>query len=49
MYVVDTCAPPVLGLKACLEFGLIHLVMSVYKALEPNIMDEFADVFSGIG
>ena len=41
-----TCAPPVL---ACLEFGLIHLVMSVSKALETNIIDKFADVFSWIG
>lgn len=49
MHVDDTTAPPVLGLKACLDFGLIQLVMSVSQTPGTNIMDEFLDIFSGIG
>lgn len=40
-------APPVLGLKACLDFRLIKLILS--GAPEVSILDEFADVFTGIG
>lgn len=47
--VVDTPAPSVLWLQECLDFGLIKLILSVSGAPEVSIMDEFADVFKGIG
>ncbi|XP_041867384.1 uncharacterized protein K02A2.6-like [Melanotaenia boesemani] len=44
--IVKTAAPPILGLRACLDLNLVKLVMSV----EPtSVMEEFADVFKGIG
>lgn len=49
VHVVDTNAPPVLGLKACLDFKLIKLIMSVSNTPCMSIMDEFSDVFTGIG
>lgn len=49
VHVVDTNAPPVLGLKACLDFKLIKLIMSVSNTPGMNIMHEFSDVFTGIG
>ena len=49
MHVVDTRAPPVLGLKACLDFGLIKLILSVSDTPDMSILDEFVDVFTGIG
>ena len=48
-HIVDTHAPPVLGLKACLDFGLIKLILSVSTTQEVSVMEEFADVFKGIG
>lgn len=49
-YVVDTIAPPVIGLKGCIDFGLINLVLSVSeKHMEVPVLKEFADVFKGIG
>lgn len=42
-------SPPVLGLKAYLAFGLIKLILSVSGTPEAHIMDEFADIFTGIG
>ena len=49
VHVVDTHAPPVLGLKACIEFGLIKLILSVSSSSGIPILEEFADVFTGIG
>lgn len=49
VHIVDTLAPPVLGLKACLDFELIKLILSVHSSPETSVMDEFADVFTGIG
>ena len=44
--IVNTAAPPILGLRACLDLNLVKLVMSV----EPtSIPEEFTDVFKGIG
>ena len=49
-YVVDTRAPTVLGIKACLDMDLIKLVLSVTAPVETgNVLEEFADVFTGIG
>lgn len=49
-YVVDTYAPPVIGLKGCIDFGLIKLVLSVSETqMEVPILKEFADAFKGIG
>ncbi|KAL1268833.1 hypothetical protein QQF64_034196 [Cirrhinus molitorella] len=50
-YVVDTQAPPILGLKACLEMDMIKLVLSVQTSVKQNedLFSEFADVFEGIG
>jgi hypothetical protein len=49
-YIVNTQAPPVLGLKACLDLDLIKLVLSV-NALkdDKSILKDYADVFDGIG
>lgn len=49
-YIVNTQAPPVLGLKACLDLDLIKLVLSVNALKEDkSIMEEYPDVFDGIG
>lgn len=49
-YIVNTQAPPVLGLKACLDLDLIKLVLSVNALKEDkSVMEEYADVFDGIG
>lgn len=50
-YVVDTQAPPILGLKASLEMDLIKLVLSVQTDTRQSddLLSEFADVFEGIG
>ncbi len=48
-YVVDTNAPPVLGLKGCIDFGS-KMVLSVTETqTEVPVLEEFADVFKGIG
>uniref|UniRef100_A0A1A8L2U7 Gypsy retrotransposon integrase-like protein 1 n=1 Tax=Nothobranchius pienaari TaxID=704102 RepID=A0A1A8L2U7_9TELE len=44
--IVETAAPPILGLRACLDLNLVKLVMSVQIT---GVMEEFADVFKGIG
>lgn len=49
-YIVDTSAPPVIGLMGCIDFGLIKLVLSTTETqTEVQAMEEFADVFKGIG
>lgn len=49
-YIVNMQALPVLGLKACLDLDLIKLVLSVNALKEDkSIMEEYADVFDGIG
>lgn len=49
-YLVDTNAPTVIGLKGCIDFGLIKLVLSVTETQkEVPILKEYADVFKGIG
>ncbi|RXN11580.1 Retrovirus-related Pol poly from transposon [Labeo rohita] len=49
-YIVNTQAPPVLGLKACLDLDLIKLVLSVNALKEDkSIMEEYPDVSDGIG
>lgn len=49
-YIVDTQAPPVLGLQACLYMDLIKLVLSVTAPIDKQtIMEEYRDVFKGIG
>ena len=49
LYVVQTSAPPVLGLKACTDMGLIKVILSVDKDKPTNFLEEFNDVFSGLG
>ena len=49
LYVVQTSAPPVLGLKACTDMGLIKVIPSVDKDKPTNILEEFKDVFSHLG
>lgn len=44
VHVVDIFAPPVLGLKACLDFRLIKLILSVTDTSDTSILNEFADV-----
>lgn len=42
--VVDTSAPPVIGLKGCINFGLIKLVLSVTETkTKAPVLEEFAD------
>lgn len=50
-FIVDTQSPPVLGLKACLDLDMIKLVLSVSSPEKDSesIVDEFTDVFTGIG
>lgn len=57
-HVVETTSPPILGMRACLDFGLIKLVYScnldtTQDKSEPlvasQVMVEFSEVFEGIG
>ncbi|RXN21321.1 Retrovirus-related Pol poly from transposon [Labeo rohita] len=50
-FIVDTQSPPVLGLKACIDLDMIKLVLSVSSPERDaeSVVDEFADVFTGIG
>lgn len=57
-HVVETTSPPILGMRACLGFGLIKLVYSCNLDTTPDksepliasqIMSEFSEVFEGIG
>lgn len=49
--IIDANAPPVLGMRACLDLNLIKIIHTVNAQPKPytNIMDEYADVFEGIG
>lgn len=47
--VVNTSAPPVLGLKGCIDFGLIKMERSVTETQTGvPVLEKFADVFKGI-
>ena len=50
-YIVTTKAPPVLGLRACIDMDLIKLVLSVNATQTEgcDVREEFADVFQGVG
>lgn len=57
-HVVETTSPPILGMRACLDFGLIKLVYSCNLDTTPDkseplianqVMSEFSEVFEGIG
>ena len=43
---VEQDLPPILGLKSCLELGLVQRIYS-YK--EESLESEYADVFEGLG
>ncbi|XP_046569886.1 uncharacterized protein K02A2.6-like [Haliotis rubra] len=50
----DVHSPPVLGLKACREMGLIQVVLTITnspdcESASREILKEFKDVFQGIG
>ena len=48
--VIDANAPPVLGMRACLDLNLVKIIHTVDAQPKPHmsIMDEYADVFEGI-
>ena len=56
-YVVNTSSTPILGLRSCLDFGLIRLVYSVQASniarpmpiTKASVLKEYADIFKGIG
>ncbi|CAI5681852.1 unnamed protein product [Oreochromis niloticus] len=54
-HVVNTSAPPVLAMKACRDLNLVRIVMAVTEERNKTtnssqaILDEYADVFKGIG
>ena len=54
-YIVDTKAPPILGMRASLDLSLIKLILAVTgEDKEPDtdsqsLLKEYADVFQGIG
>lgn len=49
-YIVDTEAPPILGMRASLDLNLIKLILAVTKEDEAqSLLEEYADVFQGIG
>lgn len=54
-HIVDTSAPPVLAMKACRDLNLVKIVMAVSEKKDKmdndcqSIMEEYADVFQGIG
>ena len=49
--IIDANAPPVLGMRACLDLNLVKIIHTVNAQPDPhmNIIDEYADVFEGIG
>lgn len=49
--VIEASAPPVLGMRACLDLNLVKIIHTVDALPEPhmNMMDEYTDVFKGLG
>ncbi|XP_046544509.1 uncharacterized protein K02A2.6-like [Haliotis rubra] len=45
--VLDTEGPPIIGLQTCLRLNILQLPCTVDKQRE--VMDEYADVFEGLG
>ena len=43
---VEQDLPSILGLKSCLEFGLVQ---KIYRFKEESLESEYADVFEGLG
>ena len=43
---VEQDLPPILGLKSCLELGLVQ---KIYRFKEESLESEYTDVFEGIG
>ena len=43
---IELVLPSILGLKSCLELGLIKIT---YHLQEENLESEYADVFEGLG
>ena len=43
---VEQDLPPILGLKSCLELGLVQ---RIYSLKEENLESEYAVVFEGLG
>ena len=55
-HVVDTRSPPILGIRPCLDMGLIKLIYTCTKTdvqreqlTKQVILDKYKDVFDGIG
>ncbi|XP_060769073.1 uncharacterized protein K02A2.6-like [Neoarius graeffei] len=52
-YIVDTKAPPILGMRASLDLKLIKVILAVgeeeVKPCTDNLLKEYASVFQGIG
>ena len=49
--IVYTAAPPVLGMRACLDLNLVKLIhlVDAQPPTHTSILQEFSDVFEGIG
>ncbi|XP_062576025.1 uncharacterized protein K02A2.6-like [Saccostrea cucullata] len=50
--VVQTHSHPILGLRACLDLGIVHLTYSIDKVMpfsKSHVLSQYSDVFHGIG
>ncbi|XP_062603293.1 uncharacterized protein K02A2.6-like [Saccostrea cucullata] len=50
--VVQTHSHPILGLRACLDLGIVHLTYSIVKVMpfsKSHVLSQYSDVFHGIG
>ena len=50
--VVETHSHPILGLRACLDLGIVHLTYSIDKEIpycNSDVLSQYSDVFHGIG
>jgi hypothetical protein len=55
-HVVDTWSPPILGIRPCLDMGLVKLIYTCTKTnvqhkplTRESILEQYKDVFDGIG
>lgn len=50
-YVVDDCREPIIGVTECKSFGLLRKMDAIrnFPALENDFIDQFRDVFEGLG
>ncbi len=48
-YIVDVNSPPILGLSACIDLGLVQRNVAVHQVTRETLLEDYSDNFSGLG